>query len=93
MTASLASLGLGALTLTPAFDPAVTEYTASTTNNSNTITASGAAGSRATITVNGEDHTSGTSATWETGINTVIIKAQNSTGTKTYTVTVTKSEV
>lgn len=93
MTASLASLGLGALTLTPAFDPEVTEYTASTSNNSNTITAAGAAGSTVTITVNGEPHTSGTAADWETGENTLVIKAKNSTGTRTYTVTVTKSEV
>ena len=90
MTASLASLGLGALTLTPAFDPAVTAYTASTTNNSNTVTASGANGSTVTIMVNGEAHGSGTPAEWEAGENTVAVTAENSTGKKTYTVTVTK---
>jgi len=90
LTASLASLGLGALTLTPAFDPTVTEYTASTTNASNTITASGAAGSTVAITVNGAAHDSGDAATWQTGSNTVVITATNATGTRTYTVTVTK---
>ena len=91
--ASLASLGLGALTLTPAFDPAVTEYTASTTNNSNTITAAGAAGCTVDITVNVDPHTSGAAAEWELGENTVAVKVQNGPKSRIYTVTVTKLEV
>lgn len=90
MTASLASLGLGTLTLTPAFDPAVTAYTTSTTNNSNTITATGGAGSTVTIQVNGQPHVSGTLATWQDGENTVAITAEDASGQRVYTVTVTK---
>lgn len=90
MTASLASLGLGTLTLTPAFDPAVTAYTTSTTNNSNTVTATGGAGSTVSIQVNGQTHESGTPATWQEGENTVVIAAEDSTGQRVYTVTVTK---
>ncbi|WP_443089717.1 cadherin-like beta sandwich domain-containing protein [[Clostridium] scindens] len=87
----MASLGLGALTLTPTFDPGVTEYSTSTTNQSNTISATGANGSTVTITVNGEPHKNGASATWEDGENTVKITAKNNTGEKIYTVTVTKT--
>lgn len=76
--------------MTPAFDPAVSAYTTSTTNNSNTITAVGDAGSTVAIQVNGGPHASGTPATWQEGENTVVITAENSTGQRVYTVTVTK---
>lgn len=42
------------------------------------------------IKVNGTAHDSGDAATWQAGSNTVVITATNSTGTRTYTVTVTK---
>ena len=91
--ATLASLSLGALELTPEFDPDVTVYTASTENAANTVTAS-ASDSNAVIaiTVNGSEHTNGTAAAWETGENTVVISVTNGTASKTYTVTVTKGE-
>jgi len=91
--ADLASLTIGALTLTPAFDADTTAYTATTTNATNTITAV-AADTEATvaITVNGSAHTSGQAATWETGENTVSIAVTKGTASKTYTVTVTKTE-
>ena len=82
--ATLSALTIGSLTLTPAFDAEVTEYTATTSNNSNKITAT--SDGDVTITVNGTAHENGTSATWETGENTVVV----SVGNKTYTVTVTK---
>ena len=39
MSARLSGLTIGALTLTPTFDPNTTEYTATTTNATNTVTA------------------------------------------------------
>lgn len=70
----------------------MTEYTASTTNTSNTITAVGENGAAVTITVNGEAHTSGTSAVWESGENEVEITVGTGSAKRIYTVTVTKSE-
>ena len=40
--------------------------------------------------VNGSSHTSGQSATWDDGENTVIVVVTNGNATKTYRVTVTK---
>ena len=91
--ADLASLTIGALALAPAFDADTTAYTAATTNATNTITAVAAdAGATVAITVNGSAHTSGQAATWEDGENTVSIAVTNGTASKTYTVTVTKTE-
>ena len=91
--ADLASLTIGALTLAPAFDADTTAYTAATTNATNTITAVAAdAGATVAITVNGSAHTSGQAAAWEDGENTVSIAVTNGTASKTYTVTVTKTE-
>lgn len=92
MSASLASLGLGALRLSPEFDPDATAYTASTTNAGNTVSAAGAEGCAVSITVNGEAHASGSSAQWEPGENLVEITVQNGAAARVYTVTVTKTE-
>ena len=89
----LASLTLGTLELTPEFSAEVTEYTATTTNASNAVTATAADTNAAVaITVNGSEHTNGTAATWETGENTVEIIVTSGSASKTYTVTVTKGE-
>ena len=89
----LASLTIGSLTLTPAFNADTIAYTASTTNATNTITAVAAdAEAEVAITVNGTAHTSGQAATWETGDNIVRIVVTNGNATKAYTVTVTKTE-
>ena len=91
MTARLSGLTIGALTLTPSFDPATTSYSATTSNNTNTITATPAEGVTAAITVNDEAHTSGTAATWEEGENIVEITCTGTDmDTQVYTVTVTK---
>jgi len=91
--AKLSSLTLGSLSLSPAFDPDITSYAATTTNNSNTITAAGADSATASITVNGSSHTSGNAATWQTGSNTVVVTATKSGCTPTaYVITVTKEE-
>lgn len=92
MSARLSGLAIGALTLTPAFDPDTTEYTANTTNATNTITAT-PEDDGATVTIlNGETPvTNGSSATWQDGANTVTITVKNGTAQEVYTVTVTKA--
>ena len=90
--AGLASLTIGSLTLTPAFDAETTSYAAATTNATNTVTAAAEdAEATVAITVNGAAHTNGQAATWQAGENTVSILVTNGTATRTYTVTVTKS--
>ena len=92
-TAQLTALTLGTLTLDPTFDADTYEYATTTTNATNAVTATGDTGVEVAIKVNGAAHTSGDSATWELGENTVTVEC---TGEgmfpATYTVTVTKSE-
>lgn len=92
LNADLSGLTIGSLTLNPSFDKDVTEYTASTTNATNKVTAT-AADETATveITVGETEIENGSAATWETGDNTVTIKVTDGAVSKTYTVTVTKS--
>ena len=71
----------------------MTSYTAETSNATNTVTATGADDAEVEITVNDTAHTSGTAATWEEGENTVTVTVTKTGLTsRTYTVTVTKSE-
>lgn len=90
--AQLSALTIGSLTLSPTFDADITEYTANTSNSTNTITATAAEGLEVTI-MNGETEVaSGTAATWETGENTVTITVEGEHyETTVYTVVVTKS--
>lgn len=91
----LASLSIGSLTLSPAFDAGTTSYTATTTGTSAKVTATAAdAADSVTITVNGEAIANGGTATWNAGANTVAVAVQDNSGTggvAVYTVTVTKS--
>lgn len=91
----LATLSIGSLALSPAFDPGTTTYTATTTGTSAKVTATAAdAADGVTITVNGEAIANGGTATWNTGANTVAVAVQDNSGTggvAVYTVTVTKS--
>lgn len=92
--AALSDLTIGSLSLSPAFAAAVTTYTASTTNATNTITAFPAdAAAEIHVLVNSTEIDNGTAATWNTGSNTVNVKvtAPDGKAEKTYTVTVTKS--
>lgn len=90
-SAELKALSLGALTLTPSFAPETTEYTATTTNATNTISAVAEQPSATIdITVNGESVANGSPITWGEDENTVEIVVTNGEATKTYTVTVTK---
>ena len=92
MSARLSGLTIGALTLTPTFDPDTTEYTANTTNATNTITATPEDESAEATILNGETPvTNGSAATWSEGANTVTITVKNGTAQKVYTVTVTKT--
>lgn len=92
MSARLSGLTIGALTLTPTFDPDTTEYIATTTNATNTVTAT-PEDDGATVTIlNGETPIdNGTAATWTDGANVVTITVKNGTAQKVYTATVTKS--
>ncbi|MDF2717198.1 MAG: hypothetical protein K0R28_4123 [Paenibacillus sp.] len=90
--AYLSALSLGSLTLSPAFNPTIGTYTTSTTNASNTITATAAkTGATVAIDHDGTPVANGAAITWTTGENTVTIIVTNGTTTKTYTVTATKS--
>ena len=89
--ASLSALTIGALTLTPTFAAGTLNYTASTANDSDTVTATAASGASASIKVNGVAHTSGQAATWDEGDNTVEVTVTGAgLVTQVYTVTVTK---
>lgn len=89
--ADLADLRIGSLDLSPKFAEGTTNYTASTSNATNTITVIPASGSaEIEITVGDKAVTNGTAATWATGANNVTIKVKDGELEKTYTVTVTK---
>jgi len=91
VTAKLSALSIGTLNLAPDFDPAVTNYTVSTTNESDAVSATAADDADAVILVNGETHTSGSSVTWNAGTNTVVVIVSKSGSTsRSYTVTVEK---
>lgn len=63
-----------------------------TTNATNSVTATASkAGAVVTITVNGDPHVSGESATWDEGVNEVVVLVKFGTTTRIYTVTVTKT--
>ena len=95
--ATLASLKIGSLTLSPTFAAATDTYTASTTNASNVINAVPAdAGATVAITLNGVLVSNGSALTWSSansGVNTVLITvtAEDGETQEAYTVTVTKS--
>ena len=87
----LASLSLGSLTLSPAFDPDITTYTARTSNTTNTITATGGEDDTVVIKNGSTTVTSGNSATWVDGENVVTVTTTNEAGAVgTYKVYVTK---
>lgn len=89
--ASLSALTIGSLTLTPTFDEDVTEYTATTSNASDAVTATATEDSAGVVIVaNGDSIGSGADVTWATGENTVVITVTDGSVSRTYTVTVTK---
>ena len=77
--ATLSALSLGSLSLSPEFSADLTEYTAETSNSTNTITAAATDSSAVVEIKNGETVVaSGSSATWIEGENTVTIKVTKS---------------
>lgn len=91
LRASLSRLSIGSLALNPAFDADTTSYTATTGNNTNTITAVAQDSDAAIfIAVNGETVNNGTAATWDDGENIVLITVKNGNAEQSYTVKVTK---
>ena len=92
MSASLSGLTIGSLNLTPAFDADVTEYAATTSNATNTVTATAKDPAATIVIKNGNTVVeNGSAASWATGANTLTIEVTNGDAKKTYTVTVTKS--
>lgn len=93
LEARLASLTLGSLNLSPAFNKSIHYYTAATTDATNKITAAAIDGTNAVVAIklNGVAHTNDAAATWAAGANTVLITVTNGTEVETYTVIVTKS--
>lgn len=91
--ATLSALTISNATLSPAFSSGVTEYTATTTNASGTVTATATDTTNAhkVVVANGDSIASGGSVTWKTGQNVVQVTVTNADQQKTYTVTVTKS--
>ncbi len=92
MIETLSGLTIGSLTLTPEFDSDTLEYAATTSNNSNKVTAV-ATDEDATIVIKLGDTVieNESSPTWETGENvlTITVSKEGATST-TYTVIVTK---
>lgn len=92
MSARLSGLTIGALTLDPTFDPDVKSYSTTTTNATNTITATPEDEGAKVSIKNGEAPvTNGSQATWSDGANTVTITVTNGDAEEEYTVSVTKS--
>ena len=92
MSANLSGLTIGSLSLDPPFDKDVTEYTATTSNATNTVTATPEDESAEVAVLNGDTEVANGSATaWAVGENVLTITVKNGTAEKAYTVTVTKS--
>lgn len=90
--ARLASLRIGSLTLSPAFNKSIFYYTATTENTTNTISAVAMDGEAAIEILHDETPVdNGAAATWDDGENTVTVNVTIGTETETYTVIVTKS--
>ena len=88
---SLLTLTVGALVLSPVFDPAITFYTASTPNAGDIITATPTDPAATIAIVNGTTAvTNGTVATWAIE-NVVIITVTNGSAIATYTLKINKA--
>lgn len=88
---NLSGLTIGSLELTPSFDKDVTEYTATTVNATNTVTATAEdENAEITVEVNDVEIDNGGTATWTGGLNEVVITVTNGENSKEYSVVVTK---
>ena len=91
VVATLQSLTIGGLSLSPAFAPGTDTYTADTTNAQDAISAVPTMGASVTVKVGKTRVQNGANATWAEGENVVSITVNNGENSKVYTVTVTKS--
>ena len=81
------------MTLSPTFDGAVTEYTATTENDADKVTATATdEAAEVEIMLGTTEIANGGNATWAAGENELTITVTNETASKEYTVTVTKSD-
>lgn len=89
---SLTSLVIEGVELTPAFQPTVTSYRASTSDTSNAITVT-AADESATVSIKHDGNTSqnGQPVQWTSGANLVTVNVSKNHFVRTYNVAVTKS--
>lgn len=89
---TLTALTLGTATLVPSFSRNVVSYTLATTESTIPVTAV-ANDADATITIkNGETTvTNGSTASLSSGTNTITVKVEGTSASKTYTIVVTKS--
>lgn len=91
--ANLSDIKIGGLALTPDFDAATTEYTVSTTDASNAVTAiPEKATATMEITHNNTVIQNGARVTWASGANVIKVKVTDGVLSETYQVTVTKNE-
>lgn len=88
-SARLSDLKIGALALTPAFDPNITDYTATTSNSEDIVTATPEY-SGATVKIETDNGVieNGTTARWNSGANKLTITVTAGNKTMTYNVTV-----
>lgn len=90
--AELTALTIDSATLAPTFDADYTDYVATTSAASGAVTVTAESDAVATILANGNAIDSGTTVTWNTGANSVVVTvAKSGSVTNTYTVTVYKS--
>ena len=90
--ALLQSLVIGNETLSPAFDPTVQSYNITASAASDKIEATAANGNaKVQLALNGKNLNNGSTATWESGSNTLAVTVRNGNAVRVYTVTVTKS--
>jgi len=95
----LSALTIGDLTLSPTFNSETLEYTATTTNATNKVTATTDDPSAVieivltnSVETEGVTVPNGTAATWASGENVVTITVTDGASETVYKVTVTKSE-
>lgn len=83
--------GIDGLTLTPAFDPDTTSYTAAMTAAAAITATPAQADAAVALAYNGKNVVNGASVTPVTGTKDLVITVRKGNATKVYTVTVTKS--
>lgn len=88
----LKSLTIGALVLSPAFAPGTTQYTASTGNAGDAVTARAYDDEATIVITHGSTAVdNGAAPAWTEGANTLTVAVTKGGTTKTYTVTVTRA--